>query len=149
MKLRTILPAVVLLISGCATPNASLDRVQSTVGERTGKRVHWNRGGPEDEQIEQHVQTLLRRPLTADRAVQVALLKNRELQARFEEIGIAQADLIQAGLVSNPNFAASFRFPDRPPSGSNIEYSIAQNFLDLLVMPLRKRVAAAQVSGKS
>ncbi|HXA10502.1 MAG TPA: TolC family protein [Chthoniobacterales bacterium] len=146
MKARSIFPAVVLLAAGCATPDASLDRVQSTVAARAGKRVHWMRGGPEDAEIEQGVQAILRRPLTAERAVQVALLNNRELQARFEEIGIAQADVIQAGLVSNPSFAASFRFPDRSPSGTNIEYSIAQNFLDLLVMPLRKRVAAAQVA---
>ena len=146
MKARSIFPAVVLLAAGCATPDASLDRVQSTVAARAGKRVHWMRGGPEDAEIEQGVQAILRRPLTAERAVQVALLNNRELQARFEEIGIAQADVIQAGLVSNPSFAASFRFPDRSPSGTNIEYSIAQNFLDLLVMPLRKRVAATQVA---
>jgi outer membrane protein, heavy metal efflux system len=146
MNLRSILPVVVLLVAGCATPNASFDGVQSTVGDRTGKRVHWNRGGPEDAQIEQGVQAILRRELTADRAVQVALLNNRELQARFEEIGIAQADVIQAGLITNPNFAASFRFPNRSPSGTDIEYSIAQNFVELLVMPLRKRVAAAQVA---
>ncbi len=141
-----ILPAVALLATACAAPQASLDRVQATVAERTGKRIHWNRGGVEDAQIEQGVQTLLRRELTAERAVQVALLNNRELQARFEEIGIAQADVIQAGLISNPNFAGSFRFPNRPPSGTNIEYSIAQNFLDLLVLPLRKRIAAAQLA---
>ena len=141
-----ILPTVALLATACAAPQASLDRVQATVAERTGKRVHWNRGGMEDAQIEQGVQTLLRRELTAERAVQVALLSNRELQARFEEIGIAQADVIQAGLISNPNFAGSFRFPDRSPSGTNIEYSIAQNFLDLLVLPLRKRIAAAQLA---
>jgi len=137
---------VALLATGCATPNASFENLQATVAERTGKRVHWNRGGAEDAQIEQGVQTLLRRALTAERAVQVALLNNRELQARFEEIGIAQADVIQAGLISNPNFAASFRFPNRPPSGTNIEYSIAQNFLELLVLPLRKRIAAAQLA---
>ena len=143
---RSLLLTIVALAAGCAGPNASLDRVQSTIGERTGKRVHWNRGGAEDAQIAQGVRELLRRPLTAERAVQVALLNNRDLQARFEEIGIAQADLIQAGLLSNPNFAASVRFPDRSPSGTNVEYSIAQNLLDLLVMPLRKRVAAAQVA---
>jgi cobalt-zinc-cadmium efflux system outer membrane protein len=141
-----ILPAVALFATACAAPQASLDRVQTTVAERTGKRIHWNRGGVEDAQIEQGVQTLLRRELTAERAVQVALLNNRELQARFEEIGIAQADVIQAGLISNPNFAGSFRFPDRSPSGTNIEYSIAQNLLDLLVLPLRKRIAAAQLA---
>ena len=87
MKLRLILPAVALLATGCAAPRASLDRVQATVAERTGKRIHWNRGGVEDAQIEQGVQTLLRHELTAERAVQVALLNNRELQARFEEAG--------------------------------------------------------------
>jgi cobalt-zinc-cadmium efflux system outer membrane protein len=146
MKGQLILSLLTFLAVGCASPNASLDRVQTTVGERSGKRVHWNRGGAEDAQIEQGVQAVLRHPLTADRAVQVALLNNRELQARFEAIGIAQADLIQAGRLSNPNLAASVRFPDRSPSGTNAEFSIAQNFLDLLVMPLRKRVAAAEVA---
>jgi cobalt-zinc-cadmium efflux system outer membrane protein len=146
MRARLILSTVALLATGCATPKASFDRVQSTVGERTGNRVNWNRGGPEDAQIEQGVQTLLRGELTAERAVQVAFLNNRELQARFEEIGIAQADVIQAGLISNPNFAASFRFPNRPPSGTNIEYSIAQNFIELLMRPLRQRIAQAQLA---
>ena len=147
MRLPVILPvALALLGAGCAAPNASLERLQGTVAERSGKRVHWNRGGPEDTQIAEGVQMLLRPPLNADRAVQVALLNNRELQARFEEIGIAQADVIQAGLITNPNFSASFRFPDRSPSGTNIEYSIAQNFIELLVLPLRKRIANAQLA---
>ena len=135
-----------LLAAGCATPGGSLERVQETVGTRSGKRVHWNRGGPEDAQIEQRVQSLLRRQLTVSSAVQIALLNNRELQARFEEIGIAQSEVIEAGLISNTNFSASFRFPNRPPSGTNLEYAIAQNFLDLLVLPLRKRIANAQLT---
>lgn len=146
MKARLFLPAVGLLAAGCSSPTASFDRVQSTIAERTGKRLEWNRGGPEEAQIEQSVRALLQRELTADRAVQVALLNNRELQARFEEIGIAQADVIEAGLLSNPSFAASFRFPNRPPSGTNIEYSIAQNFLELIMLPLRKRIATAQLA---
>ena len=146
MRTRLILSAVALLAAGCATPSASFERVQSTVAERTGKRVQWNRGGSEDAQVEQGVRAILRRELTAERAVQIALLNNRELQARFEEIGIAQAAVIEAGLLSNPSLAASFRFPNRPPSGSNIEYSIAQNFLELIMLPLRKRIAAAQLA---
>lgn len=146
MKLRSILPSLALVAAGCASPTASLDRVQETVAERTGKQVHWNRDGAEDAQLQKGVETLLKHKLTAESAVQVALLNNRELQARFEEIGIAQADLIEAGLLSNPNFAASFRFPNRPPSGTNIEYSIAQDFLDLLLIPLRKHIAAAQLA---
>lgn len=145
MNWRLLVSAMALLAGGCATPKLSLDRVQETVAERTGKRVHWNRGGAEDAQIQQSVQALLAQKLTAERAVQIALLNNRELQARFEEIGIAQADLIEAGLLKNPSFAASFRFPNTSPSGTNIEYSIAQDFLDLLLVPLRKRIATAQL----
>ena len=124
MKARLLLPALAsVVVTGCTTPNASLDRVEATIAERTGKRLQWNRGGAEDAQIEQGVRALLQRELTADRAVQVALLNNRELQARFEEIGIAQADVIEAGLLSNPNFAASFRFPTdrRPERTSNTQ----------------------------
>ena len=146
MKRRFLFPAAALLLAGCGTPGASLDRVRETVASRTGQRVEWDRGGAEGAQIEQATNSLLRHELTARSAVQVALLNNRSLQAEFEEIGIAQADLIQAGLLSNPSFAASFRFPDRSPSGTNIEYSIAQDFLDLLVVPLRKRFAAAQLA---
>jgi cobalt-zinc-cadmium efflux system outer membrane protein len=141
-----IFPAFALMMAACAAPHGSLERVQGTVAERTGQRVHWNQGRPEGAQIEQGVQGLLRRPLTADRATQVALLNNRNLQARFEEIGISQADVIQAGLITNPSLSASFRFPDRSPSGTNIEYSIAQNFLELLILPLRKRIANAQLA---
>jgi len=146
MKTRLLLSAWLLAAAGCASPPASFDRVQSTIAERTGKKVQWSRSGAEDAQIEEAVRSLLRRELTAEKAVQIALLNNRDLQARFEEIGIAQADLIEAGLLSNPNFSASFRFPNRPPSGTNIEYSVAQNFLELLLMPLRKRIAAAQLA---
>ncbi len=146
MKGPLLLTLVASLATGCATPSASLDRVQDTVGARTGKRVQWNRGGPEAAQIEKGVKDLLRRQLTAGSAVQIALLNNRELQAQFEEIGIAQSEVIQAGRISNPNFSASLRFPNRPPSGTNIEYAVAQNFLELLVLPLRKRIANAQLA---
>src|SRR5207248_9126501 len=71
---------------------------------------------------------------------------NRELQATFVEIGIAEADLIEAGLLKNPIFAGDARFPNRSPSGTDIEMSIAQEFFDLLVIQLRKKVAAAQLA---
>ena len=46
--------------------------------------------------------------LTGDSAVQIALLNNRALRATLEEIGISRADLIQAGLLRNPEFSAAF-----------------------------------------
>lgn len=122
------------------------DDLQSTIRQRTGKQVEWQKEIEANDQVRGAIHALLRRTLTADAAVQVALLNNRELQSVFEEIGIANADLIEAGLLRNPIFAGNARFPNRSPSGTNIEMSVAQEFFDLLVIPLRKKVAAAELA---
>ncbi len=124
----------------------SARNVQSSVNERIGKRVEWRKDAEADAEISQSVHALLRAKVTAERAVQIALLNNRELQATFEEIGIANADLTEAGLLKNPVFDVSARFPDRPPSATNLEFAIAQDFLDLLMIPLRKKVAANELA---
>jgi outer membrane protein, heavy metal efflux system len=133
------------LLSLSALQAQSPEDLQSTIRQRTGKQVEWQKDAEARDQIQEAIRALLRRTLSADAAVQVALLNNRELQATFEEIGIAQADLIEAGLLKNPIFAGDARFPNRSPSGTNIEMSIAQEFFDLLVIPLRKKIAAAQL----
>src|SRR2546422_2280053 len=137
--------ALPLVFVGCRTnPATGFDDVQKTVSSRTGQAVEWPRTMAENDKTEQANAQLLTQDLTADTAVQIALLNNRALRATLEEIGISRADLIQAGLVRNPEFFASVRFPDRPPSGTRTEFSLTQDFLDLLMLPLRKRLAAAQ-----
>src|SRR5438445_11000354 len=92
------------VLAGCAhvDPNPAFRELANTVHLRTGKRVQWNRGTAEDAQAQAAVASLLSRPLTADSAVQIALLNNRNMQATYEELGIAQADLVEAGLLKNP-----------------------------------------------
>jgi len=137
--------ALPLVFVGCRTnPATGFDDVQKTVSSRTGQSVEWPRTMAENDKTEQALAQLLTQDLTADAAVQIALLNNRALRATLEEIGISRADLIQAGLVRNPEFFASVRFPDRPPSGTRTEFSLTQDFLDLLMLPLRKRLAAVQ-----
>jgi outer membrane protein, heavy metal efflux system len=119
---------------------------EQTVRERTGKQIDLRKDPAASDQVARRIHALVHRPLTADTAVQVALLSNRELQATFEDIGIANADLIEAGLLKNPTFAVSARFPDRPPSATNVEMSLAEDFFDLLLVPLRKKVAASELA---
>lgn len=132
-----------LFVAGCANmpKDAGFDQVQTTIAQRTGHLIQWRGHGMEDAAVESAVNTMLAHELTVDQAVQIALLNNRHLQADFEDLGIAQADLVRAGLLQNPVFAASWRFPDRPPDITDAEYSISQNFLDILILPLRKKVA--------
>ncbi len=141
--------SVAILVGLVGTVHARPDsgrNVQASVNERIGKRVEWRKNAEADAEISQTVRTLLRGTITAERAVQIALLNNRELQATFEELGIANADLTEAGLLKNPSFDVSARFPDRPPSGTNLEFGVVQDFLDLLLIPLRKKVAANELA---
>lgn len=132
-----------LAISGCTPPPGDgFSDVRRAVEVRTDERLVWNRDA--DPRISDAVRALLARPLSADAAAQIALLNNRSLQANYEELGIAQADLVQAGLLKNPVFTLIARFPDKPPSGTDLEVSVAQDFLDVLMLPLRKKVAAAK-----
>ncbi len=128
-------------LAGCAhvDPNPAFRELANTVHLRTGKRVQWNRGSAEDAQAQAAVASLLKRPLTADSAVQVALLNNHNLQATYEELGIAQAELVEAGLLKNPVFYFERRLP-----GQAAEIDLVQEFIDILLLPLRKRIAAAQ-----
>lgn len=101
--------------------------------------MQWNRGTAEDAAASCAVSKLLSQPLTADTAVQVALLNNHRLQATLEELGIAQADLVEAGLLRNPVFTIERRFPGRA-----LEMDLVKEFIDIILLPLRKRVAADQ-----
>jgi outer membrane protein, heavy metal efflux system len=135
-----------VLLSACALaacahvdPNPAFAELAKTVHLRTGKRVQWNRGSAADAEAQAAVTSLLHRPLTANSAVQVALLNNRNLQATYEELGVAQADLVEAGLLRNPIFTFERRFP-----GHALELDLFKEFIDVLLLPLRKRIAAAQ-----
>jgi outer membrane protein, heavy metal efflux system len=141
--MKTIVCFIAVLVATLSS-GASLDQsfndVSGTVLSRTGNRVQWNRGTPQDAEAEAYVRSLLKRPLTANAAVQVALLNNHELQATYEEIGIAQADVIEAGLLRNPLFSIERRLP-----GQALEVELLTQFIDILFLPIRKRAAKAQL----
>ena len=95
-----------VVLSGCASfsPDGGFAPVQRTAQQRLGKDVQWARSEADQDTIDKRVGELLAQPLTADAAVQVALLNNRGLQASFHELGIAEAEVVQAGRLPNPGF---------------------------------------------
>jgi cobalt-zinc-cadmium efflux system outer membrane protein len=146
MRGSTTLPALLALsaLAGCANmkPGMGFNDVQKTVAERTGARMHWNNGSAEDADVKAAVASMLDKELTADEAVAIALLNNRELQAIYEELNLAQADIVQAGLLRNPVFSGEIRFATSG-GGTGIVLDVAQDFVSLLSMPLRKGRAEA------
>jgi outer membrane protein, heavy metal efflux system len=123
----------------------AFQRLEQTIQERTGKSARWEGDQAEQDQTRQDVHQLLRKPLTVDAAVQIALLNNRSLRATFEEIGLSAADVLQAATIPNPRFDLAVRFPDKPPSGTYVSYGTAIDFLNILMIPLKKRVAKDQL----
>lgn len=127
----------------CSSPPAedeAFDGVAHSVVERSGLRVEWGRDDAAAARIAEAVDALLAQELTQDSAVQVALLASPRLQAEYESLGVARADLVQAGLLANPVFSIEVRSP-----GKAAEIHVLQDFLDVLERPLRQRVAEAEL----
>lgn len=144
-KTWPVLLGAILFGSACGTiaPRAGFTDVQGLVRERLAARLNWaEEGSPEDAEVNDHVRDLLSRELTPEAAVQIALLRNRTLQAAYTELGVAQADLVQAGLLQNPVLTADVRFGINSP-GLGADIGVVQEFLSILQIPLRKRVAKA------
>jgi cobalt-zinc-cadmium efflux system outer membrane protein len=132
-------------LTGCASVDlrTGFPEVSGVVEERAATKIVWNRGTDLDLEAAERLRALLQKKFTADDAVQIAMLNNRDLQAIYTDLGVAQADLVQAGLFRNPILDAAVLFPlsgVRP----DVQLSVVISFLDALYVPLRKRVAAAR-----
>ncbi|EWS61636.1 Outer membrane efflux protein [Methylibium sp. T29-B] len=128
-----------LALAGCASfsPDGGFDTVEQVAQERLGKDVVWARTAENQNRIDTRVAELLTRPLTVDDAVQVALLNNKGLQARFFELGIGEAELVQASRLPNPGISFG-----RLKRGDEIELERGYhlNLARLLAMPLVRQV---------
>ena len=145
LLLVAVLPFV---FAGCTStnPKTAFDDADKHVAARIGQDVRWMRDDAERDEIEKTVEALLQTNLTAQAAVSIALLNNRTLQAGFESIGISQAELAQASRLKNPTYAGFFRVPTHGAMAFNTENSLAQDFLDLLMLPARKKIAARNLA---
>ena len=133
--------AAALSLGGCAgfSPDGGLDAVAQMTAERTGQDLRLPGLGAEAE-----LDALLKQPLSADRAVRVALLNNRGLRAALAQLDVAEADLVQAGRLANPGFSFS-RMSGH--GGTGIERGLMVDLVGLLAMPLRRDIEARRFDG--
>ncbi|MGE4110184.1 MAG: TolC family protein, partial [Burkholderiales bacterium] len=129
-----------LLLGGCATfsDDGGTRSVNDALAARGIKQpAPWIKNDADASRAGAEVHKLLAQPLGADDAVRIALLNNRGLQAAYAGLGIAEADLVQAGRLRNPGFSFG-----RTHRGETVEYERAFIFdlLGLLTMPLRTQI---------
>jgi cobalt-zinc-cadmium efflux system outer membrane protein len=136
-----------VLVYGCASTSATpaFRDTAALVQARTGRQVVWNQASADDDAVAARVRELVSRELTVEGALQIALVNNKALQATYENLTIAQADLVQAGLLQNPVFSAGVAFPVAGSAQTGFGLSVSQDFLSVFLLAARKKVAAAQL----
>jgi outer membrane protein TolC len=124
------------LLGGCASfsPDGGFGAIQSATGSRIQKDVVWLRDDAARAQTQARIDAMLAHSLSADDAVQIALLNNPGLQAAFNTLGIAESDWVGARRLPNPGFSIG-----RLSRGSEVEWerSLHLGLARLLTMPMR------------
>lgn len=130
----------VLGLSGCASfaPDSGMTAVSDISGQTIKKDVAFVRSADGAERTGAAIRRLLARTLTVDAAVQVALLNNKGLQAAYNELALAETDLVQQSLPPNPVFAVSRISGD---GASEIEQQVVGDILALATLPFRSDIA--------
>ncbi|HEY6670004.1 MAG TPA: TolC family protein [Methyloceanibacter sp.] len=84
---------------------------------------------------------LLKAPLSADAAVQIALLNNAGLQAAYNRLGVAEAVAVQASRPPLPTFVF-----DRVSTSIelDIERKVVASILSLAIWPARSKIAGVR-----
>ena len=130
--LLTMLAALGLGACAGFTQDGGFDAVANATRTHLGKEVKWPRSAQAQAEVDAQVTALLAHPLSVEDAVQIALLNNHTLQAAFQELGISEAELVQAGRLPNPRF-------DLRHAGAagqyDVEETLSFNVLALLTMP--------------
>ncbi|MGN6463829.1 MAG: TolC family protein, partial [Pseudolabrys sp.] len=132
-----------IALTGCASfsEDRGMAPVMRFAATTLDKDVSVIRTPDEAATVRQTVDRLKRRPLTADSAVQIALLNNRRLQAAYHELAMAEAEMVGDSLPPNPSFSLS-----RIAGGgaSELEAQVALDILALVTLPARADLAATR-----
>ncbi len=128
-----------LILTGCASfsKDGGLDAVSALTSERIGQTAQFAKTGSAAQDGETMMRQLLSKPLTADNAIRISLINNPGLQASLAELGVAEADLVQAGRMRNPGFSFGRM---RGGEDVEIERSIMFDLVGLLTIPMRSKI---------
>ena len=139
MITRVLVTSVAVVSAGCASMNGAptpvdLDAAIRARTETAGLRLEGGAPLPPDVNLADG--------LTQEEAVAIALWNSPTFQATLVDLGIARADLAEAGLLRNPIFSLLF-----PLGPKQLEFTLQYPFDALVQRPAR--VAAARVNARA
>src|SRR3954451_18009610 len=135
-------------LSGCAafSPDSGMNAVSELTSQTIKKDVAFVRTAEGAGAVDARVHQLLSRTLSAETAVKIALLNNKGLQDAYNELALAETDLVEQSLPPNPVFSVS-RISGN--GASEIERQIAGDILALATWPFRSEIPRARFRGKN
>ena len=140
---RALAIASAALLSACKTfsPDGGMSTVAAIAGDGLNKSVVRINSAEDASLAQGEVARRLKAPLSADAAVQIALLNNPGLQAAYNRLGIAEAVMVQASRPPLPIF--SF---DRVSTSIelDIERQVVASILSLATWPARSKIAGVR-----
>ena len=139
-RLGTLLGTAVA-VAGCAafSPDAGMGAVNDVVGPALRQDAVKLGTDQDAAAARARTQNLLKQPLSAETAVRIALLNNRGLQAAYNELGIAEAVMVQASQPPSSTLSLS---RIATPVELDIERRIVADILALATLPARAEIAA-------
>ena len=143
-----------LILGACATavpgiytePKAGFANISSQVTPAIGKRTAFAETQAENEALKKQVHAMVhRKTISADTAVQVALLNNKGLQASYANVGLSAAEAWQQSTPENPIVSIGVLGIGAPELGAYraIEGLIRSNVLDATTRKQRMAIADA------
>jgi len=132
-----------LTLSACAnfSPDGGMNFVKSEAGAELNKDIVKIRSEDEAAATKARVRGLLKNQLAVGTAVQIALLNNRGLQAAYSDLGISEAQMVEASLPPSPTLSIARLVAT---GELEIERQILQNVLGLLTLPRRREIAESK-----
>lgn len=141
----TLVSAVACASTGGSDPAADdASTVAAETSERLGREVR-PPAARDHEAAQAELRALLAGPLDENAAVAVALMRSGEVRAAFEDVGVARAEFVQAGLLRNPVLSGNSK---RFDSGTEIEGALVLPVVDAFLRPLRLRVAESGLAAE-
>ena len=137
---RGVLVLTALSVSGCAafSPDSGMSAVSELTSQSINKDVAFVRTADGADAVDECVRQLLSRTLSVETAVQIALLNNKGLQAAYNELALAETELVEQSLPPNPVFSIS-RISGN--GASEIERQVVGDILALATLPFRSDIA--------
>jgi outer membrane protein TolC len=134
---------------GCVPSRESIaDPVAQAAQQRLGRPVSWRGANlDKDRAVDDAVNRRLAQVLSADAAVEIALVRHPAVQVAFSSLGLAQADVVDAGLLTNPRLSLGVAgvVEGGQTSGLDFDVGVEQSLLSLFFLAQRTSIAEARL----